>query len=76
MPEGHKAKPQQQAGISSRPPPEFQDNCLGVTVEFHVIVHDEWEVHSSKGGKSVHIRFGTCELGGWHWDCVDMKPVE
>ena len=45
-------------------------------MEFQVIVHEEWKVYSTKEEKSVHIRFGVPELGGWEWDYVDMKPEE
>ena len=60
----------------SRPPPGHLQDCPGVSVEFHVVIHEEWMFDPSKGDKSVHIRFGgSPELGNWKWDCVDMKPA-
>ena len=45
-------------------------------MEFHVVIHDEWKFDPNKHDKSVHIRFGTPELGNWQWNCVDMQAVE
>ena len=61
---------------SSRPPPGRVEDCSGVSVEFHVIIHEEWKFNPTKGEKSVHIRFGIDELGNWTWDCVDMEPAK
>lgn len=50
----------------------------GVTVEFNVVIHDEWKIsmETSQGSSTVHIQFGAQELGLWEWNCVDMQPVK
>ena len=45
-------------------------------MEFHVVIHDEWRLDLNKQDKSVHIRFGTADLGNWEWNCVDMDFIE
>ena len=61
---------------SSSPPPGRLHDCAGVDVEFHVVIHHQWKLDLNQQDKSVHIRFGTRELGDWNWNCVDMKPLE
>jgi hypothetical protein len=72
-PEEEAPIPQLQAEISKRTPPTFAESSQGVTVEFQVVVHEEWKFDSDK---SVHIRFGDPEVCNWERNCVDMEPLE
>lgn len=74
--ETEKDEQKQDAEKSSRPPSGVLQDCEGVRVEFHVVIHEEWKFDPSKEDKSVHIRFGTKGLGDWKWNCVDMNPLE
>ena len=60
---------------SSIPPPSLSEDCPGVQVEFHVIIHEEWKFDPVEEDKSVSIRFGVDELGCWKWNCVHMESA-
>ena len=62
--------------ISSRPSPGCFETCPGVSVEFHVLIHDEWKFDPLRGDKSVHIHFGVDCLGYWKCDYVKMEPAK
>ena len=69
------ANQKQDEESSSTPPPSLSEDCPGVKVEFHVVIHDEWKFDPVEEDKSVYIRFGVDELGCWKWNCVHMESA-
>ena len=61
-------------GTSSAYPPNHLEECPGISVEFHVIIHEEWQFDPGKD--RVCIRFGINRLGNWKVDYAQMEPAK